>query len=164
MKRGSDLGSRQKRSSNEADELCGTPRSSQITETSKMWRTPAMNGARNGPRDELAFGVTYQFLNGTTHPDPIGSADSSTPPITIGMPAPSCVRSRSRSPACHRHWAPTCSPRTATMSLAFGAVTPLVVTAAAWYQRTDGSGAPLRPTTIVTSARGGATGAAGSTT
>src|SRR2546430_10087156 len=75
MKRGSDVGSRQKRSSNEADELCATPFSFQLTVTSKTWRTPAMNGARNGPTAEIAFGVRYQFLNGMNQPDPSGSPE-----------------------------------------------------------------------------------------
>src|SRR5467141_523531 len=69
MKRGSDVGSRQKRSSNDADELCAMPRSSQLTVTSKTWRKPAMNGARKGPSAAIAFGVRYQFLNGTIQPD-----------------------------------------------------------------------------------------------
>src|SRR4029077_8595834 len=165
MKRGSEVGSRKKRSANEAEELCAMLRSFQLTVTSKTCRTPAMNGARNGPRVEVAFGVRYQFLNGTTQPDPIGSADSLTPTITIGMRAPACVRSTAPSPACHCHrWAPGCSPRTATLSRAFGAATCVVVAAATWYQRTDGSDAPLPTTSSTTSARGGATDAAGSST
>src|SRR2546423_13286322 len=93
MKRGSDVGSRQKWSSNDAEELCAVPRSSQLTVTSKTCRNPAMNGARKGPRVEVAFGVRYQFLNGTTQPEPSGSADSLTPPITSGTRAPACARS-----------------------------------------------------------------------
>src|SRR6266480_3425028 len=128
MKRGSDVGSRQKRSSNEADALCAMPRSSQPTVTSKTCRTPAMNGARKGPSVEFAFGVRYQFLNGTTQPDASGSADSPTPPITIGMRAPACVRSTARSPVCHCHRStPTCSPRTATVSRALWAATLVLV-------------------------------------
>src|SRR5438445_129305 len=92
MKRGSDVGSRQKRSSKDAVALCAIPRSFQLTVTSKTCRTPAMNGARNGPRAELPFGVRYQFLNGTSQQDPSGSADSLTPPITIGMRAPDWLR------------------------------------------------------------------------
>ncbi len=56
MKRGSDVGSRQKRSSNAADELNAMPRSCQLTVTSKTCRTPAMNGARKGQRNDPTRG------------------------------------------------------------------------------------------------------------
>src|SRR5205807_9884927 len=138
----------------------------QLTVTSKTCRKPAMNGARKGPKAELAFGVTYQFLKGTTQPDPIGSADSITRPIRIGIRAPDCVRSTAESPSCQRHRsAATCSPRTATLTWALRAATSVPVAAATWYQRTEDSDAPFPPTPSVNSARGGATcGAAGSRT
>src|SRR5438132_12583699 len=101
MKRGSDVGWRQKRSSNDAEALCATPFSFQLTVTSKTCRTPAMNGARKGPRPELAFGVRNQFLNGTTQPGPIGSADSRTQPITIGIHDPVRYRLPCSTPAHH---------------------------------------------------------------
>src|SRR5437870_13512123 len=99
MKRGSDVGSRQKRSSNDADELCAVRPSVQLTVTSKTCRKPAMNGARNGPKAELESGVTYHFAQGTTQPDPIGSADTITQPTSIGIRAPDCVGSTGAPPS-----------------------------------------------------------------